>query len=90
VNELGAQPITLGLSVLIDKTEIAQRRQMPVHLRLRFAELIGERGQPHRLPCRGERLDDLPRHHHRLDHAGAVDALLVIAGSGFGVAHGSS
>src|SRR5580692_185701 len=51
---------------------------MAMHLRLRLAELAGERGEPHRLPGRGQRLDDLPGDHDRLDELGIARALLVL------------
>src|ERR1700722_3824422 len=52
---------------------------MAMHLRLRLAELVGERGEPHRLPGRGQRLDDLPGDHDGLDELGIARALLVFS-----------
>src|SRR5476649_2770058 len=51
---------------------------MAMHLRLGLAELAGERGEPHRLSGRGQRLDDLPGDHDGLNELGIARALLIL------------
>ena len=48
-----------------------------MHLRLRLAELGGERGQTHRLPGGRHCLDDLAGHHDRLNEFGIARTLFI-------------
>src|SRR5262245_37142598 len=77
MRELEAELVALGLRVLLDEAEMLQRREVAMHPRLRLAEMIGERSQTHRLVRGRERFKDLSGHHHGLDEAASVGAVLV-------------